>query len=169
MAFPTALTTRVLIAANGIEGPDYYQAGDSLLKPGMVCMEDDADEVKVCITTGIPLGIVGCDADHDLGTVYTVGERIPVWLLGTGVDIYIRSKDAGTQTITKNSIMVTADDTTLKGHTMVKDAHIVMTTANAQTAGTTRNLTTFFWLGRSLETGSILTDTVMYVPVKLST
>ena len=87
MVFPATLR-RMLIALNGYEGPEYYQAGDSSCKPGYVVMFDDADEVKICTSTGKPIGIVGCDADHDLMTVYAAGERMPVYPLGSGVDIY---------------------------------------------------------------------------------
>lgn len=167
MAFPSTLY-RLVIALNGYDGPEYYQAGDSLMKPGYVCMEDDADEVKICTSTGKPLGIIGCDADHDLGTVYTVGERIPVYPLGCGVDLYVACVDATTITVVKSSIMDTADDTTLVGHARVKDAFIAITTTIAANMGTERNVGSGFWIGKAQEAGSITSAVVRYVPVKLS-
>lgn len=159
--FPSTLR-RLVIALNGYTGPEYWQAGDSLMKPGYVCMEDDADEVKICISTGTPYGIIGCDADHDLGTVYAEGERIPVYPLGCGVDIYVACKDALAITLTKGAIIDTADDTTLKGHGKVIDA------PESTTVVTVRNTSSKFWIGRAQLTGSITTLVARYVPVKLS-
>jgi len=161
MAFPSTLY-RLIIALNGYDGPEYYQAGDSLMKPGYICMEDDADEVKICTSTGAPLGVIGCDADHDLGTVYAAGERIPVYPLGCGVDIYVACVDATTITVTKSSIMDTADDTTLIGHARVADA------PESTTVVTVRNTSSLFWIGKAQEAGSITSAIVRYVPVKLS-
>jgi len=166
MIFPSTLR-RLVIALNGMEGPEYFQAGDSNMKPGMVCMHDDADEVKICTSTGKPFGIIGCDADHDLGTVYTAGERIPVWILGCGVDLYVMCVDATTITVEKGSIMDTADDTTDKGNARVKDAYIAVTTSIAAAMGTERNLGIGFWVGRALAGGSITSNVTRYVPVHL--
>ncbi|MHA1221324.1 MAG: hypothetical protein ACTSQB_06290 [Candidatus Heimdallarchaeota archaeon] len=167
MAFPATLR-RLIIALNGYDGPEYYQAGDSLMKPGYVVMEDDGDEVKTCISTGKPIGIVGCDADHDMSTVYSAGERIPIFPLGCGVDLYVACIDTTTITLIKGAIIDTADGTTYLGRAKVKDAYIVHTTANANTAGTERNTLSTFWIGRALETGSITSEVMRYVPVKLS-
>jgi len=166
MEFPTTLR-RLVIALNGIQGPDYMQAGCATLKPGMIVMEDDADEVTICNSTGIPIGVVGCDADHDLGTVYASGERVPIWRLGCGVDIYVLHEDHDTKTILHGSIIATSDDTTNNGKAKMKEAHIVHTTANAATAGSTRNSTSFFWIGRSLGDGTATSAVPQYVPVNL--
>jgi hypothetical protein len=163
MAFPTALTSRVLIALNGVEGPEYYQAGDALMAPGMVVTYDDADEVKICTSTAKPLGIVGCDADHDLSTVYSLGERIPIWLIGSGVDIYVKCKDAGaSHTIERNSIIDSPHSTTFVGQGALIDTLV------ATTAVTVRNVSSFFWIGTALEAGSLTTAVARYIPVKLS-
>ena len=166
MIFPSTLR-RMEIAYNGMEGPEYFQAGDSNMKPGMICMHDDADEVKICTSTGAPFGVVGCDADHDLSTAYTAGERIPVWVLGCGVDIYVLCKDATTITVVKGSIIDTADDTTLKGQGRVKDTFVVATTTYAASAATERNLGITFYIGRALASGSITSAVARYVPVHL--
>ena len=162
--FPTTLR-RLVIALNGVDGPEYFQAGDSSLKPGMVCMYDDEDEVIICTTTGQPIGIVGCDADHDLSTVYTAGERIPVWMLGSGVDIYVMFVDATTITVERGDFIDTADDTTDTGCARVKDDYVVITTSGVETA---RNNTIFFFIGRALMAGSVSSNVTRYVPVKLS-
>lgn len=168
MIFPSSLTSRLVIAKNGFEGPEYFQAGDSSMKPGMVVMHDDADEVKVCTSTGAPFGIVGCDADHDLNTAYTAGERIPIFPLGCGVDMYVMSLDPAAQTVVKGSIMDTGDATTQAGTVRVKDTFIVATTTFNATAVTERNLSSAFWVGKALASGSITSATTRYVPVKLS-
>lgn len=103
-----ATLTRCLIAANGMEGPEWFQAGDSLIKPGYVVVRDDNDEVKISpATIEQPLGVAGCTSYHDLNTVYnadSTGERVPVWLCGSGVDIYVlHDDDTGATTLTRPS------------------------------------------------------------------
>lgn len=163
----TSLTSRVLIARNGWEGPEYYQAGDSSCKPGMIVMEDDADEVKVCTSTGKPIGVVGCDADHDLSTVYTAGERIPIWTLGSGVDIYIKHGGKASDTVEKGSIMETASSTTYVG-TMQEYIRATITTAVLAAKVTERLIGPGFWIGRSLETITCTTGTARFIAVRLS-
>lgn len=166
MAIFPATLRRMVIALNGSDGPEYFQAGDALCKPGYVVMYDDADEVKICTSTGQPIGIVGCDADHDLGTVYALGERMPVWILGCGVDIYVRCVDATTITVERGDLMDTADDTTLVGHARVKDDETVSTTT--EYVHTLRNGGIFFFIGRALLAGSITSAIARYVPIRLS-
>ena len=166
MAFPSTIY-RLIIALNGYTGPEYYQAGDSSCKPGMIVMEDDADEVKVCTSTGQPIGVVGCDADHDLGTVYAAGERIPVYPLGCGVDLYVLSGDNTTIDVNKGVIMETADLTTYVGCAKVKESFVVATTTFAASAVTERNLSSIFWIGRALETADITSAVQRYIPVHL--
>lgn len=166
MVFPSTLYSRAVIALNGHEGPEYFQAGDSSMYPCTVVMYDDEDEVKVCTSTGQPIGIVGCDADHDLGTVYAAGERIPIWMLGSGVDIYVKCKDATTITVERGDFMDTADDTTLIGMARVRDDEIVSITT--EYVGTLRNTGQFFLIGRALSAGSITSAVARYVPIRLS-
>lgn len=165
MVFPATLR-RIVIALNGYDGPEYYQAGDSSCKPGYVVMFDDNDEVKICTSAGQPIGIVGCDADHDLMTVYAAGERMPVYPLGCGVDIYVACVDATTIVVENGDFMDTADDTTLIGHARVRDDVTVSTTT--EYVHTLRNTLLYFLLGRALESGSITSAVVRYVPIKLS-
>ena len=169
MAFP-AILRRIIIALNGYEGPEYYQAGDSLCKPGMIVMEDDADEVKVCTTSGKPIGVVGSDADHDLSTVYAAGERIPIYPLGCGVDIYVLCVDDTTIDVDKGVIIETADaETSFKGHGKVVEAFTALTTTHSHAATGERMWgAPAFWVGRALETADITSQVKRYVPVKLS-
>ena len=165
MVFPTTLR-RSIIALNGVHGPDYYQAGDANMYPGMIVAYDDSDEVKICTYALKPIGVVGCDADHDLSTVYALGERIPIWLLGCGVDLYVKCSDSST--VERDDIIEMSDNTTLDGLGQRKVDYIVLTTANADTAGTERNMTTWFYIGRALEAGALTTAVSRYIPVKLS-
>lgn len=103
-----ATLTRLLLATYGIEGPEWFQAGDSLIKPGYVVVRDDHDEVKISPSTPEqPLGVAGCTSYHDLNTVYNAdaaGERVPVWLCGSGVDIYVlHDDDTGATTLVRPS------------------------------------------------------------------
>jgi len=167
MAFPSTLYSGVVIALNGYDGPEYYQAGASTsLKPGMIVMEDDADEVKECTSTGIPIGVVGCDADHDLGTAYSAGERVPIYPLGCGVDIYVKSGDDTTISIVKGDIIETADLTTYAGMAKEIPAYVAVTTATNDSTG--RAYTARFWIGRALETADITSAVSRFIPVKLS-
>lgn len=169
MAYPSTLR-RLVIALNGVSGPEYFQAGDALMKPAMVVMFDDADEVKICTSTGLPIGIVGCDADHDLGTVYALGERIPIWTLGCGVDLYVLVGNGSadtTFTFERGSVLESPSDTTQVGHARMKSTYVAVTTDTADATG--RGYTTLFWIGKALEAGTVSTDTnLLYVPVKLS-
>lgn len=165
MAFPSTLR-RMVIALNGYAGPEYYQAGAATIKPGMIVMEDDADEVKICTSTGEPIGVAGCDADHDLGTAYAAGERVPVYPLGCGVDIYVLSGDNTTIDVNKGVIIETADLTTYAGCAKVQPAYVAHTTASGDATG--RTLTSRFWVGRALETADITSAVQRYIPVKLS-
>ncbi len=159
----------MIIAYNGYEGPEYYQAGDSSMKPGYIVMEDDADEVKICTATGKPIGVVGCDADHDLATAYTAGERIPIYPLGCGVDIYVACIDATTITVVKGGVIDTADDTTLQGRGRIQDAFTALTTTHTHAVTGERMWgAPAFWVGKALATGSITSAVNRYVPVKLS-
>lgn len=170
MAYPTTLR-RMVIAKNGVEGPEYFRAGDATLKPGMLCVHDAAQaEVKKCITTAAPFGVIGCDADHDLSTAYAEGERIPVWVLGCGVDLYVlcaKGTAVATYTITKGTVIDTQDDTTVTGYGKPKTAYVAVTTATNDSTG--RGYTTLFWIGKALEGGTISTSAATcYIPVKLS-
>lgn len=165
--YPTTLR-RMLIALNGNDGPDYYQAGAATIYPGHIVMYDDEDEVKICTSTGVPIGIAGCDADHDLMTAYASGDRVPVWLLGSGVDIYVKcTGDAASFAFERGTIVVTGNDTSLVGECMPKDSFIVATTTFNATAVTERNISAIFWIGRCLEAGSVTTNVTAYIPVRL--
>ena len=164
MTLPSTLYSGVIIALNGKTGPEYFRAGDSLMKPAMVCMHDAAaDEIKLCVTAGIPFGIVGCDADHDLSTVYTVGERVPVWVLGSGVEIWVLTNDDTTITITKGINMETADLTTYTGGIKTQPAYVAVTTVTADSTG--RLYTSRFLVGKALTSASITSEVARYCPV----
>lgn len=166
MAFPSTLR-RLVIALNGYEGPEYYQAGEAGLKPGMVVQEDDADEVKLCdSTTANPIGVVGCDADHDLSTAYSAGDRVPIYPLGCGVDLYVLSGDNTTITVTKGIILETGDLTTYTGCVKTIPDYAAVTTNTGDSTG--RAYTARFWVGRALEAGSITSAVQRYIPCKLS-
>lgn len=167
MIFPSTLR-RLVIALNGCTGPRYFQCGTTGILPGTVVMEDDADEVTDCTSTGYPIGVAGCDAHHDLATAYTAGDRMPVWMLGSGVDLYVRAEDATTITLVWGAIMDTADDTSNNGSIKVKDDYIAVTTSIAASMGTERNLGSRFWVGRALGDGSVTSAVKRFVPVRLS-
>jgi len=163
---PTTLYSGIIIALNGSDGPKYFRAGDSLMKPGMVCMQDAVQsEIKVCITTGVPFGIVGCDSDHDLSTVYTVGERVPVWLLGSGVELWVLSGDNTDIAFAKGQWAELADLTTYKG--CIKSwAHTQVTTGAVAAKLTERVISDTFKIGISQMYIAEITSAIQrYVPL----
>lgn len=165
MAFPTALYSGILIALNGATGPEYFRAGDSLMKPGMICTHDAAaDEIKVCISTTKPFGVIGCDADHDLATVYTVGDRVPVWKIGSGVEVWVLCQDDALQTIIKGSIINSSDATTYKGCGMEWTHTAITYTTIVSPELAERNILLTFMVGRAQSSGTITTAIARFVP-----
>jgi hypothetical protein len=101
---------RFLIALNGMQGPNLYQAGGADLAPGYCAMEDDADDVALCTAGSHPIGIIGCPSYHDLNTVYTAGEKVPVWMRGCGIVCYVlHDNDTGAATITRGTKLAIDD------------------------------------------------------------
>jgi hypothetical protein len=86
-------------------------------------------------------------------------------MLGCGVDIYVLCKDPTTITVVKGSIITNSPDAAHDGHGHVKDTFVVVTTSGTSTE---RNVSSAFWIGRALETGSITSAVARYVPVRLS-
>ncbi|MCP4651707.1 MAG: hypothetical protein GY853_16720 [PVC group bacterium] len=101
-----ATLERCVIAYNGIAGPTWYQAGDSLIKPSYVVSRDDADEVKIApADEPAPLGVAGCPTWHDLNTVFTAGDSVPVWEKGSGVEIFVlHDDDTGATTLIRGQL-----------------------------------------------------------------
>ena len=164
MAFPSTLR-RLVIALNGYTGPEYFQCG-AAIAPGEICTYDDADEVKPCEEDLIPFGVIGCDADHDLSTDYDAGERVPVYPLGCGVDIYVKLKDPTTIVVEMGDIIEVSDTAAYDGFGKVIDDYVAVTTDTGDATG--HAYTSRFWVGRAQEAGSITSAVARFVPVKLS-
>lgn len=141
---------KLLLALNGIQGPEYFQAGDSTAKPGHVLERDDSDEVKIATTSMvIPFGICGATSYMDLNTAVTAGRRIPVWLCGSGVDINVlHDDDTGATTLVRGWSFVVDD----------ANAGCLMIWSN-ETSGL---------VGRLIEDVTISGDTPTFIPLKLS-
>ena len=160
-----ATLTNCLIALNGIEGPEWYQAGDSLIKPCYVVMEDDADEVKICSTSGKPLGVAALDGDHDLNTIYTIGVSVPVYLIGSKISIYVLHDGTAADVLTKG-ISVNASSNTA-GAVMLKPAWAAKTTTYNLAVHVERADTDHYVVGRSLITLTITSGTAAFIPIIL--
>lgn len=104
-----ATLVRCLISLNGKKSPKWYQAGDSNIYPSYVVETDDADEVTINGATP-PIGIAGCPTYKDLNTAYTAGERLPVWMRGCGVSIYVLFDDDTGATTLNRGIKLCVDD-----------------------------------------------------------
>jgi len=80
----------VLIAANGCEGPKWFQAGAAGIYIGYLVMYDDADEVKVATTSAAKLiGVAGCPSYQDSTDDFDAGTRVPVWIKGCGAEVWV--------------------------------------------------------------------------------
>jgi hypothetical protein len=156
---------RCLIALNGCQGPKYFQAGDSLIKPSYVVMEDDADEVKICSTSGLPIGIAGCPAYHDMNTVFTVGVRVPIYMLGSGVEIMVLHDGAAAASITKGEKVKRSGTTA--GMVIDIPAYVAKSTTYAAGDFTEELDTDHFQIGRSTETKTITSGTAAFFKVLL--
>ena len=89
MARATTLSS-VLIAANGIEGPKWLQAGDSSTYVGYCVEYEDADEFVVAATNSANLlGVAGCPSYHDNTAVFAAGARAPIWMKGCGAEVWV--------------------------------------------------------------------------------
>ena len=62
----------------------WWQAGDGSMRAGMVCSDDDADEVKLCVVDGIPFGVIAYCPYIDLDTAHVIGTAIPMHPIGSG-------------------------------------------------------------------------------------
>lgn len=156
---------KCLIATQGAT-PQYFQAGDSLIKPSYVVMEDDNDEVKICATSGHPFGVAGCPAYHDMNTVYTVGVRVRVWLLGSGVEIMLLH-DANTgESITKGMNLIASTGTA--GHVRIQIDYVTKTTTYNLTEHTEGGDTSRFVVGYALETVTVTSGTTEFMRAKLA-
>lgn len=158
---------RLLLALNGIEGPDFYQAGDALIQPGFVVSRDDPDEVKICPTSGTrPFGIAGATTYQDLNTVITIGHRVAVWLCGSGVDVMVlHDDDTGAATLARPSYLVPDD----------ANAGAVMLRVYATKSGTYDSAeftelhdTAMYTVGKLIEDVTITGDVPTYIKIKLS-
>ena len=157
-----ASLNRCLVALNGCKGPKYFQAGDGNIKPGYVVMEDDADEVKICSTSGHPIGVAGCPAYHDLNTTFVAGERVPIYMLGSGVEIYVLHDGNSAESVTKGAKAQTSSSTA--GATRLKPDYTVKdTTTYSATEFTERGDTENFVIGRYSETYSITSGTSKFL------
>ena len=154
-----ATLVRCLIAANGVEGPEWFRAGDSLIKPSYVVASDaDQGECKIAPTDEPePLGVAGCPEYHDLNTVYTIGWKVPVWLCGSGVDIMVlHDDDTGAATLTRKQKFIVDD----------ANAGCVMLWAYTDAAVATDTMSGL--VGALLKDVTISGDTPTFIPLKLS-
>jgi len=154
MAFPTTL--RRLVVDSAGQKPRYFQAS-AAMKPGEIVEYVTANTVAVCTTDDKAVGVVGCDADHDLMTDYSAGERVPIWMAGCGAVVYVLCYDADAKTIEVGSLICSSDATAGAGS--LQDAY----------TDTVDRTDSIWWaIGRAEEAGALGATTVMYIPVRLS-
>ncbi len=153
-----ATLIKCIIAYNGIEGPSWYQAGDSSIKPSYVVSRDDSDEVKIAPTDEpAPFGVAGCPTWQDLNTAYAAGVSVPVWERGCGVEIYVlHDDDTGATTLIRGQLYQVDDANA--GAVMLwayTDAAVATDTVSGVIGVLTRDVT-------------ISGDTPTFIPLRLS-
>lgn len=156
---------RCLIALNGSKGPKYFQAGDSLIKPSYMVMEDDADEVKICSTSGKPIGVAGCPAYQDLNTVFTAGVRVPIYMLGSGIEVFVLHDGNTGESVKKGDKLQSSDNTA--GNVLLQPSYTAKTTTYTLGQFTQRGDTDNFVIGRATETVSITSGTAQFIKALL--
>lgn len=143
-----ATLSSVLIALNGVTGPKFFQAGDSSIYIGYVVEYEDADEVVVMptsISTEI-LGVAGCPSYHDNTAVFAAGKRVPVWIRGSGVEVWVTHDGvAGNGSITVKAGDVLTFSNTTAGLVEIDAARDIdslgtCTRASTVTDGTAKNI-----------------------------
>lgn len=152
-----------------MEGPTWYQAGDGNMQPGYLCMEDDADQVKIWNNTGEPrdiVGVVGSKASQDLNSTYDSGSRIPVWHIGTGVEIRVLHDGNSAESIKKGLPIIASTSENgkvrLKPDYTTKDTTTYFGTQFSEEADTEN-----YVIGWATETVSITSGTDEYIKVLL--
>ena len=154
-----ATLTRLLLSVGGVEGPEWFRAGDALIYPGYVVSADaDQGECKIAPTDEPePTGVAGCPTYQDLNTAYTLGWRVPVWLCGSGVHIMVlHDDDTGATTLTRNQKFIVDD----------ANAGCVMLWAYTDTAVATDTMSGL--VGQLLQDVVISGDTPTFIPLALS-
>lgn len=154
---------RCLVALNGVAGPKWYQAGDGNIQPSYCVMTDDADEVKICSTSGRPIGVAGCKGDQDLNSTYTSGHAIPIYPKGCGVEIYVLHDGNSAESLDKHKTLLQASSGTA-GAVRIKAAYEAKDTTYHATNFTEREDTNNFVIGTfSGPDKSITSGTSQYI------
>jgi len=142
----------VLIALNGMTGPHWFQAHDATIYPGYIVEYNDADEVTVCATnSALPGGVADCPSYHDDTVVFSTGDEVPVWLVWSGVDVW-----------------VTHDGVAGNGTLAVKLGDVICrsnSTAGLVEVATDVNLTTF---GRCIQATTITNASAKNIRMRLA-
>ena len=154
-----ATLTRLLLAANGVEGPEWFRAGDALIYPGYVVSRDaDVGEIKIAPTDEpAPVGVAGCTTYHDLNSNFALGVRVPVWLCGSGVHVMVlHDDDTGATTLYRGQKFIVDD----------ANAGAVMLWAYTDAAVATDTMSGL--VGAMLDDVTISGDTPTFIPLRLS-
>jgi len=91
-------TPRTILIAKGV-GNYCITCNNSTdaIKPGHIVTAtgETADTNNVCwpdAADDMSLGVVGCAPGRDVGTAYAVGDMMPVYLVGSGTECWVRIK-----------------------------------------------------------------------------
>lgn len=147
------------ILAGGTGIVMWFQAGDGTMKPGYICIDDDADEVKIATASAatIPFGVVGTKPTLDIDTAHASGLDIPVFILG-GASIVHVGHDASTEAAAKGQQFRLSTETAAT----VESRGYTAKAATYAAANFTQNLdTNFAVIGRSVVYSAAALDTWM--------
>lgn len=88
----------VRIALNGVTGPKWYHAHATGIYCGYLVDYQDYESVIVMAAAGLGLGVAGLPSYKDNTAEYAANERVPVWVCGSGVEVWATTDGANTVT-----------------------------------------------------------------------
>jgi hypothetical protein len=93
----TNITPRDILVANGVGNfvKTFNNSTDAVLPGHIVTTTGEAADGAVAwpdAANDISTGVVGCAPGHDIDTAYSVGDMMPVYMTGSGAEVWVRLK-----------------------------------------------------------------------------
>jgi len=102
--------TRQIVVSHGIHGPVTRRDNGGVIYPGWTVTSEGQtfpDIITPTAAANSVLGIAGCNANHDVDTIYADNDEFPVFLCGSGAIVYGYHKGtAGGGSIVDGEILV---------------------------------------------------------------
>jgi hypothetical protein len=93
----TNITPRDILVANGVGNfVKTFNNKVDAVKPGHIITctgaAADGDAAWPDAANDISTGVVGCAPGHDIDTAYSTGDMMPVYMTGSGAEVWVRYK-----------------------------------------------------------------------------